>query len=95
MCAQHKQLSAKDAASVMPLVRFEQINQFRHIIDSNLNIPFGQPWCVKLFKARKLLDLVMPLVWSEYTLHKPGTMNEAMVPFKGCLGFEQYLKECS
>ena len=36
--------------------------------------------------------LVLPKFQSEYTLHAPVTIDEAMIPFKGPLSFKQYIK---
>ena len=47
---------------------------------------------VQLFKVRRLLDLVLPKFESEFTLHAPVTIDEAMIPFKGRLSFKQYIK---
>ncbi len=41
---------------------------------------------------RKLLDLVVPLFQSEYVIHQGCTVGEAMIPFKGRLGFKQYIR---
>ena len=47
----------------------------------------------RLFKVRPLLDLLLPKFEAEYTLHQECTIDEAMIPFKGCLGFKQFMKD--
>ena len=89
----HPLIATPGIASVMPLVRFEQIYRFLHLNDSSQQVPSGSPRHDKLFKLRKLLDLVTPRFESEYVLHKEVTIDEAMIPFKGRLGFNQYMKD--
>ncbi len=40
-----------------------------------------------------LLDLVIPKFESVYTLHKELSLDEAMIKFRGRLGFKQYMKD--
>jgi len=44
----------------------------------------------RLYKERKLLDLVLPKSESSYTTHKELSIDDTMIPFKGRLGFKQY-----
>lgn len=60
--------------------------------NSGDQVPAGNPDHDKLFKVRKVLDLVLPKFISEYTLHECVTTDEAMIPFKGRLSFKQYIK---
>ena len=46
----------------------------------------------KLFKVRKLIDLVSAQFDSQYNTHGELTIDEAMIKFKGRLGFKQYIK---
>ena len=46
----------------------------------------------KLFKICQYIDLVTAGFESLYTLHQPVTTDEAIIPFKGHLGFKQYMK---
>lgn len=78
---------------VMPLVRFQQIYRYLHLADSSAQVPYGQPGYDPLFKVRKYLDLVTPKLESEYNLHEHLSVDEAMIPFKGRLGFKQYMKD--
>ena len=38
------------------------------------------------------MDLILPTFESEYTPNQSVTIDEAMIPFKGRLGFKQYIK---
>ena len=58
--------------------------------DNSLQIPAGDPSHDKLFKVQRCVDLVTAEFESLYTLHQPVTIDEAMIPFKGRLGFKQY-----
>ena len=75
----------------MSRIRFDQIYRFLHLAHSNFQFSRDQPGHDKLFKVRKFWDLV-PTFESEYTTHKSVTIDEAMIPFKGRLGFKQYIK---
>lgn len=63
-----------------------------HLTDSSFQILLGQPGYDALFKVRKLLDLVSPRFFDQYNLHEQVSIDEAMIPFKGRLGFKQYMK---
>ena len=91
----HPLIATSGIASVMPLVRFEQLFCFLHLNDSSHQLPVGDPGHDKLFKLRKLLDLITPRFESEYFPHKQVSIDEAMIPFKGRLGFKQYIKHKS
>ncbi len=47
----------------------------------------------RLFKIRNLLDLLTPQFDSQYVPCQQLSVDEAMIPFKGRLGFKQYLKD--
>ncbi len=79
-------------AKIMPVRRFQQLWRFLHLCNSANQVSYGQPGFDRLFKIRPLLDLLMPRFDSEYTLHHECAIDEAMVPFKGRLGFKQYMK---
>ena len=46
-----------------------------------------------VYKVRKLLDLLTGKFKSNYTPSEYVTIDEAMIPFKGRLGFKQYIKD--
>ena len=58
-----------------------------------MQVPHGQPGYDLLYKVRKHLDLVTPKLESEYNPHESMSVDEAMIPFKGRLGFKQYMKD--
>ena len=89
----HPLIATSGMASAMPLVRFKQLFHFLHLNDSSEQLPIGVPGHDKLFKVRKLLDLIIPRFESEYIPHKQGSIDKAMIPFKGRLGFTQYMKD--
>ena len=80
-------------SSIMPLKRFEQLWRFIHLNDNNNEVPYGQIGHDKLFKVRKVLDLLCPLFDSEFDMHQSCAIDEAMIPFKGRLKFKQYMKD--
>ena len=88
----HPLIATVGMSSIMSRIRFEQMYQFLRLADSSQQIPAGQPGHDKLFKVRNLLDLVLPKFESEYVRHESVTTDEAMLPFKGRLGFKQYIK---
>ena len=81
-------------SQVMSLTRFEQISRYLHLCNIILSeqVPHGQPGYDPLFKLRKLLDMITPKLQSEYNPHDQMSIDEAMIPFKGRLGFKQYMK---
>ena len=88
----HPLIATTGMSAVMSRVRFEQIYRFLHLANSSDQVPSGQPGHDKLFKVRKLLDLVSPKFESEYAVHQSVSIDEAMIPFKGRLSFKQYIK---
>ena len=82
-------LSVHGVADVMTMNRFHRC---LHLANNSMQIPAGQPGHDRLFKVRRLLDLLIPKFESEYTIHQECTIDEAMIPFKGRLSFKQYMK---
>ena len=85
-------LLVQPLANVMSKTRFEQISRFLHVCNTTEQVRYGQPGHDPLFKIRKLLDLVTPNLQSVYNPHEEISVDEAMIPFKGRLGFKQYMK---
>lgn len=56
-----------------------------------LGIPRGQEEYDKLGDVQCMIALSVRPVWGEHTLHCQVTINEAMIPFKGRLGYKQYM----
>ena len=86
-------ISTPGMANIKSRIRFEQIFRCLHLNNNANQIPTGQPSHDHLFKVRKLLDIIVPQFESEYEMHQQCTIDEAMIPFKGRLGFKQYLKD--
>ena len=61
-----------------------------HLTDNNNEVQIGFD---KLFKVRKLLDLLCLLFESDFNMHQSCTIDEAMIPFKDRLKFKQYMKD--
>ena len=79
---------------IMTLTRFQQIFRFLHLANSNDQITDpGDPRYDRLFKVRNLVDLLSPSFLSQYNTHEQLSVDEAMIPFKGRLGFKQYMKD--
>ncbi len=76
-----------------PQKKFEQLFRFFHLNDNDEHVPYSQAGHDKLFKVRKLLDLLCPLFKYEFEMHQACTIDEAMIPFKGKLRFKQYMKD--
>ena len=74
-------------SAIMSHVSFDQIFCLRHLADLSLQIPPGQPGYDKLFKVHCCLDLVLPQLEAQYTLHQSVTVDEAMIPFRGWLSY--------
>ena len=68
-------------SEVMSRVRFEQIWRYFHLCNEDHVVPRGQPGYDKLFKVRKLLDLVSSQFDSQYNTHGELTIDEAMIKF--------------
>jgi len=86
-------ISTRGISNVMPKTKFEQLFRFFHLNDNSKQVPYGQDGHDKLFKVRKLLDLLCPLFEAEFQMHQSCTIDEAMIPFKGRLRFKQYMKD--
>ena len=86
-------LSTPHIASVMCKTRFEQIFRFLHLCDTSQQVPAGQPGHDKLFKVPHFLDMFSSAFDQEYNLHQQCSVDEAMIPFKGRVGFKQYMKD--
>ena len=86
-------ISVSGITDVMTRTRFQQIFRFLHLADSSQQIPRGEPGYDKLYKVRKMLDILTGKFKSNYTPSDYVTIDEAMIPFKGRLGFKQYMKD--
>ena len=75
---------------VMPRSRFMMLLRFLHVNSSQVTI---NPNYDRLYKVRKLLDIICPKFESAYTTHQEVSFDEAMIPFQGRLSFKQYMKD--
>ena len=89
----HSWIQTPGISDIMSKTRFEQIFRFLHLCDNSQEKAIGHPEYCRLFKVKKLLDLVQPRFDQEYNMHQECSIDEAMIPFKGRLGFKQYLKD--
>lgn len=65
--------------------------RYLHVCDKANAVPKGQPGCDKIYKIRPFLDLLLPKFVPEYNLHEHISVDEAMVPSRGRLGFQQFI----
>ena len=86
-------LLAEPISALISFNHFQQILHFLHLNNSDQQVSHGRPGYDALFKVRKLLDLITPRLMSEYHVHEKLAIDEAMIPFKGRLGFKQYMKD--
>ena len=68
-------------------VQFEQIWRFLHLADYSQDDKTDKP-----YKVRHFVGLVAKQFEDKYKLHKPVTIDEAMIPYKGQLAFKKYMK---
>ena len=84
-------LGVSAVKKVMPRTRFEKIRQYLHLNDRERMPPRGDRAHDKLYKVRPLLDVISNTFREEYNPSKFVSIDEAMVKYKGRLGFKQYL----
>ena len=74
--------------NVMSRDRFFQIRRYLYFVDPRDPVNAAD----KLHKIRYILNSVCQNFQDEYVPHEHVTVDEAMVPFKGRLGFKQFMK---
>ena len=77
--------------NIMPCDRFDKICQYFHANDSTTNPQRGQPGHDRLHHVRPILDTINRKCLEEYKPHQNTSVDEAMIAFRGRLGFCQYL----
>jgi len=77
--------------NIMPRDRFDKICQYFHANDSTTNPQRGQPGHDRLHHVRPILDIINRKCLEEYKPHQDTSVDEAMIAFRGRLGFRQYL----
>ncbi|XP_033726264.1 piggyBac transposable element-derived protein 4-like [Pecten maximus] len=76
---------------IMTRPRFEKLLQYFHLSDSTTVIPRGQPGHDKLHHIRSFMTNVQTYIRREWNLGRDVAIDEAMIAYKGRLGFKQYL----
>ena len=65
--------------------------KFLHLADNTKQAARGQPGNDKLFKLRPFIDPLIQSFQQMFTPQQQLSIDEAMISFKGCLSFLQYL----
>ncbi len=71
--------------------RFDKLSQYFHVADVSGNPPRGQPGHDKLAHVRPVLEAVRQRCLINYNPHQNVSIDEAMVAFRGRLGWRQYV----
>lgn len=78
-------------SNIMTRDRFSKILQYFHCNDSLSNPPKGQDGHDKLHHVRNIFDAVQQNLVNNYRPHRDVAVDEAMIPFRGRIGYRQYL----
>jgi hypothetical protein len=78
-------------ANVMIRERFERISRYFHVANTTLNPARGQNGHDRLAHLRPLITMIFNKCRDLYNPHINVSIDEAMVAFRGRLGFRQYL----
>ncbi|KAH3797952.1 piggyBac transposable element-derived protein 4-like [Dreissena polymorpha] len=76
---------------IMTRDRFMKVLQYLHCNDKTKMKPKGHPEQDKLFLIRPFLDVVKKMCLTLYNPHRNVSIDEAMVKFRGRLGFRQFM----
>ena len=74
----------------MPVKRYEKLCQYLHV-SHGANEPNHQGNYDKLYKIRPVLTMAQNSFKESYKVGKHQAIDEAMIAFKGCLSYIQYL----
>lgn len=77
--------------NILPRRRYESLCKYLHCNDTSENPARGQVGHDRLIHVRPVLDEVLHRCITMYSLHRECTVDEAMVAFRGRLGFRQYM----
>ncbi|CAC5420393.1 unnamed protein product [Mytilus coruscus] len=77
--------------NIMPRDRFDKLCQYFHANDKTTNPPRGIPGHDCLHHVRTILEIVNKNCIDNYKPHQNTSVDEAMIAFRGRLGFRQYL----
>ena len=84
-------LGVPSISQCMPILRFKSLLRCLHLNDNTKAARRGEDGYDKLHKIRPLLDTVRHNSLSMYRPHQQNSIDEAMVLFKGRIGFKQYM----
>ncbi|UYV68686.1 PGBD5 [Cordylochernes scorpioides] len=76
----------------MPRTLFMRILSMLHLNDNSKYIEYGKPGHDRLFKIRPVLESLIYSFGNAYTPQQNLTIDEAMCPFRGHVGFRVYIK---
>ena len=79
-------------SSAMTQTRFFQIWRYFHLADNTQSLPREDPRFDKIYRVRQFLDIIVGNAQLLYRLDQDVSIDETMVPHKGCLSFKQYIK---
>ena len=71
--------------------RFLILMRFLHFLDNN-NINLADPVQDKLYKVREVVNMIEESCFQVFSPGKDVSIDESLVPFKGRLSFQQYIK---
>ena len=80
--------------NIMPRDRFNKLCQYFHANNSTLNPPRGTLGPLRhdrLHHVRNIIEIVCGNCLEQYKPHQNTSVDEAMIAFRGRLGFRQYL----
>lgn len=84
-------LGVKQVQDIMSRTRYLKINQYLHFNDSSKAKPRGHAQHDKLFHIRPLINKPTDTFASAYAPNRENAIDEALIKFKGCLAFKQYM----
>ena len=84
-------LGVPSISQCMPILRFKSLLRCLHLNDNTKAARRGEDGYDKLHKIRPLLETVRHNSLSMYRPHQQNSIDEAMVLFKGRIGFKQYM----
>ena len=87
----NKFLGNQGFKDVMPIKRYEKLNQYMHANNSATDIPVDQPGHDKLHKIRPLIDSSLHNFSVRYKPNQNQSVDEAMVPYRGRYSAKQYI----
>lgn len=88
----NKTMDQTTVSKVMPRDRFEQIVSCLHLSDNKQQPAKGEPGYDKLYKVRKMLNLLNISFKSNAEMEQIVSVDEQMIPYKGTLQLKVYMK---